>query len=330
MTRWAQNSLFDPIFRFAETFGCSPAEICAAVGVDMDKTLAVGALVPAAQVVDAVEWCAERSGYRSFGLMLASRMDYRIVGLAALQAERAHSLAHHYELLRAYLPLQSEGYSFVFAPEAAGAAGRLLIHGRGAFQARHFVEGVLAVHTRWLRHLLGADWTPRGVEFSHQQLGAPADYRAAFHAPVRFNVGRNAMLFSPEDLSWRSPGSHDAWRQVIDREVMDLALIEAHDHVAHVRRIIGALLPGPVQLKDVAAELAMSSRSLQRRLGREGTNFNTQLAQARVALAQEYLRHPGVTVAEVAARLGFSHVSVLSRLLRRELGASPKARTGAG
>jgi len=324
MPHWAQNNALDAIFRFAVTFGCSPEEVCAGVGLDLDQALAIDALVPHGKIIDAVEWCAERCGETSFGLLLAARTDPRTLGLYILISERSHSIGLYYEMLRQNLPLHTTGYTYAFSTDATGGVGRLLIHSQHRLPARHFAECALALQVHLLRRMIGADWRPRGVQFTHARVGDAANYQTAFGAPVSFEAGRNAILFSAEDLLWRAHRPRHQPFGAIERQLRSVAIDEAHDHVGRASEVIRALLPAVPTLQIVAAELAMSPRSLQRRLRAVGTNFTELLISTRVSLAQEYLRHSGVTIAEVAQRLGFSQVSVLSRMLRRELGASPR------
>ena len=325
MEHWAHNDLLDVLFRYAPEFGSSAAEICEAVGLDLQKATAPGGIVPARSIVDTVEWCAERSGYADFGLRVAARTSHRLTGLPGLLAERGLSLAQHFDLVARNLPLHNTGISFRFDAESPQPASRFIVHARGAFAPRHYVEGVMAVETRLIRRLIGPDWRPAGVDFAHARLGSAAAYEAAFGAPIRFEAGRNALVFAPEDLLWRSAGAPANVAPVVDAALRDLAIVEANDVVARVRRMVRARLPQPTTVEVAARELAMSPRSLQRRLAAEGASFTDILTGARVSLAQDYLRHPGVSLVEVARRLGFRHASVLSRMLKRELGASPRA-----
>lgn len=323
MHRWAHNTVLDPLFKFAETFDCTPKEICEAVGIDIGQATAAGALLPAGQIVDAVEWCARRSGLADFGLQLGSSLNHRIIGLPALLGERARSLVEYFEVLKRNLPLQTGGYSYAFTPTSDGAVARLLIHSRGAFSPVHFVEGNVAAYVNWLRRFIGGGWNPVRVTFAHQRVAELADYQRTFRAPVAFGADATAICFAAEDLAWRASGPRPAALQRLDADVQNLALIEEHDLLRHVSDVVRALLPGQVSLEDVARELGLSGRTLQRRLAQEGTRFTTVAKSVRVALAKEYLRHPGVTIADAAERLGFAHVSELSRLLRSELGVSP-------
>jgi len=325
MEHWAHNDLLDVLFRFAPSFHSSAAEICNAIGLDIEKATVLGGIVPSASLVDAVEWSAGRSGYPCFGLLTARRTDHRVTGLAGLVGERGLSLAQHFDLVAHHLPLHNTGYTFKFDPDPAGPSSRMIMHCHGAFPARHYVEGVMAVQTRLLQRMMGRGWRLAGVDLAHEALGALAHYETAFDAPIRFEAGRNALLFHPHDLAWRSRGPEFSSEVAAEAHLHDLAVVEAGDLVARVERLVKARLPQATTVETIAAELAMSPRSLQRRLAGEGASFTEILTGARVALAQDYLRHPGVSLVEVAARLGFRHASVLSRMLKRELGASPKS-----
>ena len=323
MHRWAHNTVLEPLFKFAEPFGCTAREICDAVGIDFHQATASDALLPAAQIVDAVEWCARRSGRADFGLQFGASLNHRIIGVPALLGERARSVSEFFEIIKRNLPLQNGGYSYAFAPTPTGAAARLLIHSQGQFPPVQYVEVNMTVGVSWLRRIIGGGWNPVLVSFAHPRGADLADYQRILQAPVVFDTDRNAIYFSAEDLTWRAPGSGLAMQQRLDADIENLALIEEHDIVRRVGEVVRALLPGPVSLDSVAGELGFTARTLQRRLTDEGTRFTTLVKRARVALASEYLRHPGVTVADAAERLGFSHASELSRLLRSELGVSP-------
>jgi AraC-like DNA-binding protein len=323
MHRWAHNTVLEPLFRFAEPYGITARDICDAVGIDIHQATAPDALLPAAQIIDAAEWCARRSGRADFGLQFGSSLSHRIVGLPALLGERTRSVEEYFEVLKRNLPLHSGGHSYVFAPTPTGGAARLLIHSQGQYTPVQWVEGSLTLLVSALRRFIGGGWNPVLVSFAHPRGADVSDYERVFHAPVSFEADRNAVHFSAEDLSWRAPGAGLAMQQRLDADVLNVALIEEHDIVRRVGEIVRALLPGQVSLDDVAGELGMTARTLQRRLTDEGTRFTTLVKSARVILAREYLRHPGVTVAEAAERLGFSHASELSRLLRSELGVAP-------
>ncbi|MCB0964658.1 MAG: helix-turn-helix transcriptional regulator [Acidimicrobiales bacterium] len=80
----------------------------------------------------------------------------------------------------------------------------------------------------------------------------------------------------------------------------------------------------------VAERLAMSPRTLQRRLTAEGRSFTDVVREARVDAAQDLLRDPGRSVTEIGFLTGFSDTAHLSRTFKAATGATPtewRART---
>ncbi|MEO1307690.1 MAG: AraC family transcriptional regulator ligand-binding domain-containing protein [Pseudomonadota bacterium] len=95
---------------------------------------------------------------------------------------------------------------------------------------------------------------------------------------------------------------------------------------ARVENALLELLPsGRTQIDDVAGELAVSRRSLQRRLSDEGTSWLEVLNSARMRLAQHYLTNTNFSAAEVSFLLGFEDPNSFFRAFRRWTGSTPEA-----
>jgi AraC-like DNA-binding protein len=72
-----------------------------------------------------------------------------------------------------------------------------------------------------------------------------------------------------------------------------------------------------------AASLAVTPRTLQRRLASAGTRFASELARARVSRARSLMRDPMRKLSEVALEVGCATPSAFSDLYRRVTGESP-------
>jgi len=76
-------------------------------------------------------------------------------------------------------------------------------------------------------------------------------------------------------------------------------------------------------LTEAARRLAMSERSLQRRLEARGTSYLRELASARVRRAQQLLATTAASVSEVAFDVGCSSPQHLGKLFRKLVRATP-------
>jgi AraC-like DNA-binding protein len=95
--------------------------------------------------------------------------------------------------------------------------------------------------------------------------------------------------------------------------------------LAHVRREVANALPNgePAQTM-VARQLAMSARTLQRRLATEGTTFAAIVEAVRRERAELLLSDRTLTASEVAFLLGFSEPAAFFRAFRRWTGETPQ------
>lgn len=127
--------------------------------------------------------------------------------------------------------------------------------------------------------------------------------------------------------------THPAARRVLV-EQMDAALRSlrpAGDVRATLRALLRRRLERGAALGAVAAEMGTSPRALQQRLHALGSSFAGERDAVREEEARELLRDPTLSVAEVAARVGFGSTAGFSRFFRRRTGeVASRQRGGRG
>ena len=87
--------------------------------------------------------------------------------------------------------------------------------------------------------------------------------------------------------------------------------------------LVETLPGGQVSVELVSQRLAVSARTLQRKLSEEGTSFKEIVRDTRASLATHYLRNPEVSLDEFAYLLGFEHRSSFHRAFRDWAGQTP-------
>ncbi len=80
-----------------------------------------------------------------------------------------------------------------------------------------------------------------------------------------------------------------------------------------------------VSLDDATHALALSARSLQRKLGEAGTTFKAELAEARVRAARRMLAEGDAPLTAIAYDVGCASLQHFSALFRRRTHESPSA-----
>ena len=85
------------------------------------------------------------------------------------------------------------------------------------------------------------------------------------------------------------------------------------------------LLERNLGIDIIAESLAVSKRSLQRGLARQGLSYSQILAQARTQQAARWLENTDKPIAEIAADLCYTDASNFTRAFRNETGLSPRS-----
>ncbi len=167
------------------------------------------------------------------------------------------------------------------------------------------------------------------VFLKHPGPGDTGAHEAHFGCPVHFGSDKDALQVSHETLRAANrvgdPGIARYFDTLLATEVGTL-----DDSVPLDRRVLDrvatALSGGVPALSDVARELGMSGRTLQRRLAAEGESFQTLVDRARRRLALRLLRDdPGIALTEVTFMTGFSDQSAFTRAFKRWTGETPGA-----
>ena len=91
------------------------------------------------------------------------------------------------------------------------------------------------------------------------------------------------------------------------------------------------LLPdGKAKAENVAEALALSLRTLARRLADEGTTYGEVVDQLRKSLATQYLKDPGMSLGQIAWLLGYEGSTSFNHAFKRWTGRSPSADRNSG
>ena len=117
----------------------------------------------------------------------------------------------------------------------------------------------------------GREVHPLSVELPYPVPADPAPYRDAFACRLSFNAAGSSLLFADADLKMPLPTSNPALAELHDRFAGEYLRRFDHSQTSYRARevIIRRLPDGEPRRDQVACELCMSERTLQRRLEAE-------------------------------------------------------------
>ncbi|OAJ57090.1 AraC family transcriptional regulator [Paraburkholderia ginsengiterrae] len=152
-----------------------------------------------------------------------------------------------------------------------------------------------------------------------------APYEAYFGCPLR-RADRTEICFSAADAARPFLTSNAAmWDFFESRLNQKLADMDARaSTAARVRAVLLEALPsGEASIETVADRLAMSKRTLQRKLTSEAESFQGIMTSTRTELADHYLKQSALSLAEISFLLGFQEPNSFIRAYQGWKGMSP-------
>jgi AraC-like DNA-binding protein len=190
-----------------------------------------------------------------------------------------------------------------------------------------FVDTCFAWVMTIARRGIGEPLTLRRVELIQQPPPDDRDMHARyFGCQVSYGASRNALVFAAADLN-RPFVTHNPELLRLLTPHLDAELthyVDARSTSDQVKAALKRVLAGRrPAMTDVAKELGLSTRTLQRRLNDEGVSFQQVLLDARRELARHYLLQPSLELNETAYLLGYGDPNSFFRAFHDWEGTSP-------
>ncbi|HKY58001.1 MAG TPA: AraC family transcriptional regulator [Aeromicrobium sp.] len=194
---------------------------------------------------------------------------------------------------------------------------------------RFYVEIDASAILQIQRELLGS---PRSLVRSVRFAFPPpeqgtARYLEIFGVAPTFDAEETVITFDSALLDAPLPQANEHTTALAQAQCRDLLeRRRARTGLAgRVRDVLVTDLADPPGADEVAKVLHVSGRTLRHRLAAEGTSYRALLDEVRQHVAEELLIGAGLTVEQVAHRVGYGDVSSFSHAFRRWHGVGPRA-----
>lgn len=305
----------DPLALF-ENAGINPASI-----QQRDQ------FIPYRQMIQLLESAADQLSCSDFGLRLAQRQySEGILGPLDIAMRNSATVADAWRFCADHVHTYSTGahLSICDEPDGERTAIRFEIVLPRLYRQRQAVEHALLISHLATHMFSGERAQPREVWFTHDPIDGATLHAERFGCRLRFGQPYNALFYATQDFEVPVVGRNDRVLQLatyfIDSQFPSPdSLLRTRVRIA----IEQQLSEGNCTQVDVAAELGIHPRTLQRRLRSEGENFEVIKDEARRDAAVRYLRQTRLPLKTVAGLLGYSELSVLYRSCQRWFGESP-------
>jgi AraC-like DNA-binding protein len=322
---------------FAETAaeaGVDAASLCEAVGIPRAALTDPELRIRCDALGAVLDLAARRTGIDDFALRMSRTRWPSTWGPVGLLMSQQETLGQALSEGARYIAGHSEEVQLEI--ETWGAETAVWIDVDLAARAMRFdpaqrnellIGGAVYV----MRSVLGREWRPLAVGFTHSARGDTERYRPYFDGLPEFDQDRLYVLMDSADLDiplpGRDPGAVPILRRMAEAELPDDARPVSRAATLAITQHLGE---GEISAQAVAHALSLDLRTLQRRLAAEGASFSELLHAVRLNLAKTFVESSRRPLAEVADLLGFSSLSAFSQWYSRAHGQTAAERRAVG
>jgi AraC-like DNA-binding protein len=262
----------------------------------------------------------------ALGLYLGSQLSISTHGLLGLVALSSADVQQALQLICRYMTTRSPLISLEVHQERQQVA--LLLNELyplgdiGAFMA----ETVIVALHQVLQVLTQQHYQPSRVHFSFKSPADPALYQVFLPCPILFSQAQTAIYFDKSHLTIKPPFSDSRVQQQLSAQCEQELLYQQQQQTLSgaIQILLGRTKGRIPDIKEIAAEFALSERTLRRRLLDEQVSYQQLVAQWRQHMAEHYLRNTTLPVQQIAYLLGYADPANFGRAFRQQHGVSPQ------
>jgi AraC-like DNA-binding protein len=197
-----------------------------------------------------------------------------------------------------------------------------------AAPARRFADETFLIMVHGLMCWLAGRRIPLTVaEFAHPRPSHAQEYTVMYSQRLRFDAERTAIRFDAQLLSLPVVQNATTLKTFLRTAPQSVFLKYTNEDswTARLRRRLRGSIGRAEwpRLEDVAREFHVAPTTLRRRLDAEGTSYQGIKDELRRDAAVHHLCGSRLSVAEIAATLGFQETSAFHRAFKRWSGVQP-------
>jgi AraC-like DNA-binding protein len=315
------------MLRLIELHGIDTRQILQEIGVRPESIRDPRARLPSLLADVVFEKAAERIPDPAFALRAAECWHPSHLGAMGHAWLSSETLRTGLKRMERYAHILGNRFSYRCIEASAGLRF-VYDHDRGdAPVGPLMADFTLSIIMDMCRTNLGDTLNPVSVNLRRPEPSDSRPYQDFYGCPICFDAREDSFLLDNRTADALLPTANQQLAALFDAILTEqLAAFSPDDLVSRCKkRLLQELTSGSPSIEALASALAMSPRTLQRRLGEHGLTYQRLLNETRYELARRYLDDPTRTLTEITFLLGFSEPSAFTRAFKHWTGQSPAA-----
>ncbi len=308
--------------------GKDATAIIAQVGARAEQVFDDAIRLEVSKQIKILELVSEELHDKLLGFHLARGFELREVGLVYYVIASSERFVDALSNAKRYCGMMNEGIRLHIRQDDRAVSITLDYVDVDRRSDRHQIEFWLVTMVRILRQVTDTRLALRALKIRHQRDETPLEFKSFFGCDVEFGADGDEIIL-PASAALLPIVGRDNYLNDLLRQYAEAAIAGRPKERAALRSSVEGVIPqllphAEANLSNVAKQLAMSTRTLSRRLCEEGLSFTAILDETRSALAEDYLAERHLPVSQIAWLLGHREVSSFNHAFKRWTGMTPQ------
>lgn len=290
--------------------------------------------IPAVKSAEIFERCTKATGNDLFGLQLLDRVDLRDVGLLWYLAVNSPNLRSCVKNIRRYYQLEQNFERITVTDETLSNTHPDTIVISQHSELFPIQSNQQLDEFSWLgflmacRRLTNNDLAPVEVGLRHHRSNNAKAIEQYCKCSVEFGVTENFIRLTLDQYLLPIPTNDHKLLSILEAHANDLLekQVKATPSFEHqvIKMVVEQLPRGKAKAKIIAKELAVSERTLARRLSEHETNFGAIIDDVRKNLFTRFIKESELSLSQIAYLLGYSEQAAMNKSVKRWTGKTPR------
>jgi AraC-like DNA-binding protein len=314
------------VLRELERRGINPAPLFAGISTRPEELLR-GGDITMQDFLQILHTGDRLLGDGRLGFMLGRKMNVLAMGPVGVAIASAPNLREGLQVLESFARLHATYVDIGARSTLQGMTVTILYRHDTGYVERFHTETAIMLLQQYIETLIGEPISDVQIRLAIPEPENRAEYTNALHGRISFGAPVSEVDIPHRWLDLPSPYYHsELWRQAqitLSKGLKEQSESEDAPYKQHIAGLLRSSEPPLPDLGDVAFDLNVSQRTLNRRLQAEDTSFRQLKSQALARWAKQYLRETDQSVEAIAEALGYRDTANFRRAFRKIEGCSP-------
>lgn len=324
MKDFARASALSGYATFSLQYGLDAEKMLKIVGLPENILKQAEGVISYRRFLHLLELSSEQTNDPLFGLKFGLFQGVSVFGPLLYLIRNCQTFGEALKELQQFFHLHMGAAQLAFTKK--GDLAQLTYHVLDPTQPgiKQGMELALGVGYQLLKTLLGKQWVAKAITAEHAPQDSLKNYTKLLGQVPIFNQTESGIFLEVKNLSAPLDNADPELHHLMKKHLHSMDELSTQELPAYVEYLLRNLLAqGQANIDKVTQCMAMSKRTLQRRLAESDTSFKEVLDHTRQVMAYRYLKDSRMQMTQLADLLGYASLSAFTRAFIRWHGYPP-------